>query len=318
MFLKVESGRMTTTASEPTTTDEPISRGRLLDLPGVPSLPVLAVVVTVLLWASSFVVIRSAGEQFSPGPMALLRLTAGTVVLVGIALRYRRPLPRGRALGLVVGYGLAWFAGYTVLLNWAEQHLDAGTAALLVNFAPILVAVFAGLFMSEGFRRPLVVGIAIAFVGVVTIAVGGSGGGANDSLGIILGLITAVLYAAGVLMQKVALRTVDAVTATWVGCFAGFLALLPFSGAAISEVSQAPVSSILAVVYLGVGPTAIAFTTWAYALTRSDAGKMAATTLVVPAIAILMSWVFLGEVPTIFGFVGGALCLGGVWRLRRS
>ena len=197
MCLRVKSGRMTTTASEPTTTYGPMRRGRLLDLPGVPSLPVLAVIVTVLLWASSFVVIRSAGEQFSPGPMALLRLTAGTVVLVGIALRYRRPLPRGRALGLVVGYGLAWFAGYTVLLNWAEQHLDAGTAALLVNFAPILVAVFAGLFMSEGFRRPLVVGIAIAFVGVVTIAVGGSGGGANDSLGIVLGLITAVLYAAG-------------------------------------------------------------------------------------------------------------------------
>ncbi|MBJ8348650.1 DMT family transporter [Antrihabitans sp. YC2-6] len=284
----------------------------------MPSLPVLAVVTTVLLWASSFVVIRSAGAVFSPGVMALVRLSAGSAVLVLIALRYRRPLPRGRALGLVIGYGLAWFAGYTVLLNWAEQHLDAGTAALLVNFAPILVAVFAGVFMAEGFPRPLVVGMLIAFVGVVTIAVGGSGGGANDWLGIVLGLITAVLYAAGVLMQKVALRTVDAVTATWVGCVAGFLAVLPFSGAAVSELSNAPVSSILGVVYLGVGPTAIAFTTWAYALTRTDAGKMAATSLVVPAIAILLSWIFLGEVPTIFGFIGGALCLGGVVLTRRT
>lgn len=70
-----------------------------------------------------------------------------------------------------------------MLLNWAEQHLDAGTAALLVNFAPIIVAVFAGLFLSEGFPRARVIGILIAFSGIVLIALGGSGGVTNDRLG---------------------------------------------------------------------------------------------------------------------------------------
>ena len=249
--------------------------------------------------------------------MAFTRLAAGAVVLVVIALRYRRPLPRGRALGLVIGYGLLWFAAYTVLLNWAEQHLDAGTAALLVNFAPILVAVFAGLFMGEGFPKPLVIGILIAFAGVLLIALGGSGGSHNDKLGIILGLITAVLYAAGVLMQKVALRTVDAVTATWVGCLAGLLATVPFAPQAIDELADASAGAITGVIFLGVGPTAIAFLTWAYALTRTDAGKMAATTLAVPAIAIGLSWLFLGEVPTPLGLVGGAMALTGVAISRR-
>jgi drug/metabolite transporter (DMT)-like permease len=249
--------------------------------------------------------------------MAFTRLAAGAVVLVVIALRYRRPVPRGRALGLVIGYGLLWFAAYTVLLNWAEQHLDAGTAALLVNFAPILVAVFAGLFMGEGFPKPLVIGILIAFAGVLLIALGGSGGSHNDELGIILGLITAVLYAAGVLMQKVALRTVDAVTATWVGCLAGLLATVPFAPQAIDELADASAGAITGVIFLGVGPTAIAFLTWAYALTRTDAGKMAATTLAVPAIAIGLSWIFLGEVPTPLGLVGGAMALTGVAISRR-
>jgi drug/metabolite transporter (DMT)-like permease len=71
------------------------------------------------------------------------------------------------------------------------------------------------------------------------------------------------------------------------------------------------------VVFLGIGPTAIAFLTWAYALNRTDAGKMAATTLAVPAIAILLSWLFLGEVPTLLGFIGGSLALGGVAISRR-
>lgn len=69
--------------------------------------------------------------------------------------------------------------------------------------------------------------------------------------------------------------------------------------------------------YLGIGPTAIAFLTWAYALARSDAGALTATTLAVPAIAIGLSWVFLAEVPTALGFVGGALALLGVAITRR-
>lgn len=276
-----------------------------------------AAAVTVLLWASSFVVIRAAGASLSPGPMAFTRMLVATAALMLVALYYRRPIPRGRSLALVMGYGVLWFATYTVLLNWAEQHLDAGTAALLVNFAPIIVAVFAGLFLGEGFPGARVVGILIAFAGIVLIALGGSGGTVNDRLGITLGLITAVLYAASVLMQKVALRSVDGVTATWVGCATGLLVTTPFAPQAFSEIAAAPTSAALGVVFLGIGPTAIAFLTWAYALARSDAGALTATTLAVPAIAIGLSWVFLGEVPTLLGFIGGALALLGVMITRR-
>jgi drug/metabolite transporter (DMT)-like permease len=280
-------------------------------------LAVLAAAVTVLLWASAFVVIRFCGAEFSPGAMAFIRLSVGTIALVAVAAIYRPPLPRGRGLLLVVGYGVLWFAAYTVVLNWAEQHLDAGTAALLVNFAPILVAVLAGVFLGEGFPRPLVIGIVIAFAGVVLIALGGSGVGVNDRLGVALGLLAALLYAAGVLLQKVALRTVNAISATWVGCAVGLVATAPFAGRAIDEIAAAPPAALAGVVFLGVGPTATAFLTWAYALNRTDAGTMAATTLAVPAIAILMSLAFLGEVPTILGFIGGALALGGVAISRR-
>ncbi|MGV0850405.1 DMT family transporter [Mycolicibacterium phlei] len=290
---------------------------RLVSNPPATVLVPLAAGVTVLLWSSAFVVIRAAGEVFSPGSLAFLRLLAGSAVLIAVAAWYRRPMPRGRALALVLGYGVLWFALYTVLLNWAEQHLDAGTAALLVNFAPIIVAVFAGLFLGEGFPRARVVGIAIAFTGVVLIAVGGSGGSGNDRLGVVLGLVTAVLYGASVLMQKVALRSVDALTATWVGCVAGMIATTPFAPIAFGELADASAGAIAGVVFLGVGPTAVAFLTWAYALSHSDAGAMAATTLAVPAVAIGISWLALGELPTPLGFVGGALALLGVAITRR-
>ena len=83
---------------------------------------------TVLLWACSFVVIRAVGDDLSPGALAFGRLVVGTC-----AGRRGRPalpptVPRGRALAFVIGYGVLWFASYTVVLNWAERHLDAGTA----------------------------------------------------------------------------------------------------------------------------------------------------------------------------------------------
>jgi drug/metabolite transporter (DMT)-like permease len=278
----------------------------------------LAALTTVVLWASAFVGIRMIGTTYSPGALAFGRIAVGALVLGAFAWHYRRPLPRGRMLGLVILYGVLWFAAYTAVLNLAERHLDAGTAAMLVNVAPILVAILAGVFLSEGFARPLVIGIAIAFGGVVLIAFGGSGGDINDSMGVWLGLLTALLYAVSVIMQKIALRRIDAFSATFFGCAAGAVALLPFAPQFISETASASGGAIAGVVYLGVFPTAIAFSTWAYALARTNAGKMTATTLTVPAIAILLSWMLLGELPTVVGMIGGALCLLGVAISRRK
>jgi drug/metabolite transporter (DMT)-like permease len=115
-----------------------------------------------------------------------------------------------------------------------------------------------------------------------------------------------------VVSQKPALRHASALQVTTFGCFAGTLATLPFAGRLVSQVAAAPLSATLTVAYLGVFPTALAFTTWAYALTRTTAGKMGATTYIVPAIVVVMSWALLGETPQPLAYLGGALCLAGV------
>ncbi|MBW8821769.1 MAG: DMT family transporter, partial [Streptomyces sp.] len=94
--------------------------------------------------------------------------------------------------------------------------------------------------------------------------------------------------------------------------FTGAVVCLPFAGQLVSEAADAPASATLNMVYLGVFPTALAFTTWAYALARTTASRMGATTYAVPALVVLMSWLALGEVPGLFTLAGGALCLAGV------
>lgn len=281
----------------------------------VSRLPLIAAAVTMVLWASSFIAIRAIAVDYSPGAMALGRLVVGAVALSAVAVWRRAAgriqIPRGRPLVLVMIYGALWFGIYAVALNAAERHLDAGTAALLVNVAPIIVAVLAGLFLAEGFPRSLVAGVIIAFAGVIIITVATSTG-TMDTAGVLLGLAAAVLYAAGVLVQKKALATVDPFSATWLGCLFGVVVCLPFAPSLVGELGTAPPSATAGIVYLGLFPTAIAFSTWAYALSRTSAGKLSASSYLVPGLAVLMSWLILSEVPAPLALAGGALCLVGV------
>ncbi len=286
------------------------------------TLAFLAAGITVVLWASAFVGIRAVGEDFTPGALTLGRLAVGALVLGGFVLARGFVLPRGRDALLVVLYGLLWFAGYNVALNAAERTLDAGTAAMLVQIAPVIVAILAGVFLKEGFPPRLLFGSVVALLGAVIIAAGSGSERRIELSGVLICLLAGVLYAAGMVAQKPVLRTTPALQATWLGCMVGVLACLPFTPTLWTEVGQASTGSILGLVYLGVFPTAIAFTTWAYALSRTSAGQMGATTYLVPVVAAGMSWVLLDEVPPALSFAGGALCLIGValtrWRPRRA
>jgi drug/metabolite transporter (DMT)-like permease len=281
------------------------------------SLPVLAAVaVTVLAWASAFIGIRAVGSDVSPGALALGRLLVGTAVLALLSLGRGWVAPTRQEWRLLVLCGVGWFAVYNVALNAAEQHLDAGTTAMLVNTGPVLIAVLAGVWLGEGFPRWLVAGLAVAFGGVLLIGVA-TGGGGGDLTGVLLCLVAAVTYAVGVVAQKPVLRRIPPLQVTLTACAIGAVCCLPWTGALVSDLAAAPASSVLGLVYLGVVPTALAFSTWAYALARTDAGRLGATTYLVPPLVIAMSWLLLDEVPPALAVVGGGVCLAGVALSRR-
>jgi drug/metabolite transporter (DMT)-like permease len=227
-----------------------------------------AALVTVTLWASAFVGIRDAARHLSPGALAFGRLTIASVALGLIVLARREPLPSRRDLARIAFVGVFWFGLYNIALIEAEQRVDAGTAAMLVNIGPILIAVLAGLVLHEGFPPRLLGGMAIAFAGVIVIGSATSDSGLTPSWGALL-------------------------------CLAG-------------ELPDAPGSAIGWMVWLAVGPMALGFLTWGYALARTTAGRMGSMTYLVPPIAILLGWLILEETPPTLALAGGALCLAGV------
>jgi drug/metabolite transporter (DMT)-like permease len=93
---------------------------------------------------------------------------------------------------------------------------------------------------------------------------------------------------------------------------AGFALCLPFVPALVHEVGTAPVAATAGIVYMGLFPTAIAFVTWSYALAHTSAGRLSSSSYLVPALAVLLSWLVLAEPPAPLALVGGVLCLVGV------
>jgi drug/metabolite transporter (DMT)-like permease len=236
----------------------------------------------------------------------------GLVVLVR-----REPLPSRAALPGIAICGVFWFGLYNIVLNEAERRVDAGTAAMLVNVGPILIAVLAGVILREGFPRRLLVGCVIALAGAIVIGAATSKQGIVPSWGAVLCLVAALFYAVGVVAQKPLLGRATALQVTWGACVVGALTCLPFAPRLVDELPQAKASAIGWMVYLGLVPMALGFLTWAYALSRTTAGRMGSTTYLVTPVAVLLGWALLGETPPALAFVGGALCLVGVAVARR-
>jgi len=269
-------------------------------------------------WASAFVAIRHLGHDFSPGALSLGRNLVGAACLAVLALSRGMPRPSRRDLVLIAIIGVLWFGVYNVALNAGEQRVDAGTAAMLIQLAPLLIALLAAIFLSEQFTVYLGIGLALGFVGVAVIALSGSPGGDHDVLGVLLCLLSAAVYSISLILQKPLVGRLPALHVTWLACTVGAVVCLPFAGQLWSEAADAPASSIWWLVYLGVFPTALAFTTYAYALRHMSASNLGITTYLVPPITIAMGVLFLSEAPPTMAYLGGALALVGVAVARRK
>ena len=281
-------------------------------------LALAAALLTVGLWASAFVGIRDAGHHIGPGALTLGRLLVATPVLGALALLRREQMAPRSDLPRVAAVGLLWLGAYNVLLNAAEQDLDAGTAAMLVNIAPVFLAVLAGRLLGEGFPRSLFMGCAVALAGVVLIGVATSERGLDSMTGALLCVGAAAAYAIAIVIQKPLLERSSGLVVTALACAVAVVAFLPFAPSLVHDIDHGPVSAAGWIVYLGLFPTAIGFTLWAFALKRTPAGQLGAFTYLVPPLAVLLGWIVLSETPPALALGGGVLCLFGVALTRRG
>lgn len=275
----------------------------------------LALVVTVVLWASAFPAIRVGLDGYGVAGLSVVRLAVASLALALIApvLKVRRP--RRRDLPLIGLCGATGMAAYQLLLNWGEVHVPAGTASLLIAVAPVFSVLLATAFLGERLSWRTAAGSAVAVSGAALIAL--SGGDAHYSRGAWIVLAAAVVQGVYHFATKPLLARYTSVEVACYAMWAGTLLLLPLVPAAIRGLRVAPVGATGAALFLGLLPSALGFVTWGYAVARQTVTAATAALYLVPVVAIAVAYVWLGETPRPVALVGGAISIAGVILINR-
>lgn len=270
-----------------------------------------ALTVAIVSWSSAWISIRVAVAHYSPGQLALGRYLVALLVLAPLLIG-RRPRFAKRDWPLVWAAGICGFTLYNLGINAGEMTITAGAAALIASTIPLLTTLGAQIFLGESVRKRVWVGGAIALWGVALIAFGAREG-VGFSPGALLVLVACFGSAAYALLQKTLLgRGYAGLDITTMAILCGVLMLIPFGGGLVAAVKRAPLVATANLVLLGVFPGALGYLLWTYALSKLPVARVMVFLYLIAPLSILMDWGFLGEIPTYWTLLGGAIALGGV------
>ncbi len=265
----------------------------------------------VLLWASAFPMIKLALEGMAPSHLTLLRhLIASAAFLPLLLLSRSRLWPRREDLFGFVGLGVIGITVYHLAINYGEVHVSAGATSLIVGIAPALTALVAWWLVGE--RMPLLgwAGSAVAIAGVALITLGEGSAGLHPAAAVVfLAPVSAAFFA---VMQRSFLRRYRPLEVTAFFTWGGTLPLLVFLPGLFTALPGLETAPLWATAYLGVMPSAIAYTAFAIVLVRVSAPTATSFLYLIPVAALLMSWWWLGETPTWLTLVGGVVAVAGL------
>ncbi len=294
---------------------------------GLPEWSTLVFLISV--WGSSFALTKIAVETIPPIWIPAIRLTLAASLL-GIAMAVRKAeWPRGLGNWM----WLTWFAviGNIMpffMISWATQHVASSLAGILMAINPLLVLLLARFLLAdEPVRTNNVVGFTIGFAGVVTLIgpaailrMGGAGVELAAQLALIAGAFGyAAMNVTARLAPNMGLTAISGGTMAVAALIAVATALVTDPGG-LARVSPASMS---AVVVLGIFPTALATLAVYWLVGRAGSRFLATSNYAVPAFAVCVGWIFLGERLDPGDLIGFALIIVGItiseqpWRKKK-
>ncbi|MBE0476142.1 MAG: DMT family transporter [Coriobacteriia bacterium] len=273
--------------------------------------PLAAVAFTTVVWASAFAGIRAGLEAYGWGELALLRFTVAVALLLTYAALSRIRLPDARDLGAIALAGFLGIDVYHLGLNFGETRVAAGPASLLISAVPVVTALLAWVFLKERLGAWGWAGMLVGFAGVAVISLSASGGVRFEPAALAI-MAAAVGESVYFIMIKPMMRRYSVMELTVYTFVAGWVFMLPFLPGLVRAVPRAPAHATLSAVYLGVFPAALAYLAWNFALSRMPTGTTMSFLYFTPALAILIAWVWLGELPGVLPVLGGVVVTVGV------
>jgi drug/metabolite transporter (DMT)-like permease len=285
--------------------------------------PQLALLLMVLIWAVNFSVAKRALELLTPLAFNALRFPFASLFVLAVLLqRGPIPFPARRDVWRVLWLGILCNVIYQQFFIFGLAATRAGTASVLLASTPILTALLSAVLGHETIRARAWVGVCATFIGIV-IVVGASAresGGLRASLaGDLLLLAASLSWAIFTVASRKLVHHYGSLAVTawtlWVGTIG--VCVLGAPDVSALEVRAIPLSAWLAVVYAGALSVGFAYVLWTRGVRQLGATRAAVYSNLVPAVALTVAWLWLGEPPTLGQIAGAAVIIGGVTITQR-
>jgi drug/metabolite transporter (DMT)-like permease len=263
------------------------------------------------LWGSSFMFIEIALRDLAPSTLILLRMLSGAVTLAAYVVLARldvaamRPYVWPLALLGAGNTAVPFF-----LIAWGQQYIDSGLASILNASAPLFTALFAlGYDRSQRSSGLRLVGILVGFAGVVLLVGFQLSGGERAVVGGLAVVAASACYGLGGLYAGRRFAGLPAPLLAYGALLWSSLLVAPVG---IAQATTPSWEATLAVLYLGVLATGVAYLLYFGLIAGAGASKAVLVTYLVPSLALVYGAVFLDEEITAVALAGLALVLAGV------
>lgn len=271
-----------------------------------------AFTITIILWASAFPVIKLALSDFSAVHLSSLRLSIASLILLILTIIKKIPIPDFKDIPIILLLGFCGFTLYHIALSFGEYYVSAGISSLIVSTTPIFSALLATYFLKEKFSKLAWIGSIIAFIGVACIALGNDSKVIAMCIGIALVLIASIGESIYFVFQSSYFKKYGFIPFTIYTMLAGSLFTFIFLPGAIHELQYADTNTLLLVLYLGIFPTVIPYFALAYTIYKVGVADATMSLYLTPACALVLSFIMVGEMPTMVAIIGGIVTLIGV------
>lgn len=284
----------------------------------MPVSAVLAVLAVAVLWGSAFPLIKVGLDGLSVFHLTLARhLVASFAFVPFLLLTGRRMWPERRDVGYFLMLGATGIFTYHLCLNAGELRVSAGATSLIIAAAPAITALLARLITGEKLPFVAWLGSLTSFAGVVLIVLGDSREVAFDPFAGFV-LLSAIATSTYFVLQQRMFRRYAAVEVTAFVTWGGTLPMLAFLPGLFGDLATAGSEALLATGYIGLFPSAVAYSLFAFALSRAPVTQVTTFLYTVPLFSLLLSWWFLGEVPSELTVLGGLVVIAGIVVVNRA
>ncbi len=283
----------------------------------------LHLLVVYIVWGSTYLAIRFAvreGSGITPFMVGAIRvLSAGGVLLLFSGLTGKRLRLTGRELATLLGLGLLFWLGGNGLVMVGEQRADSGTAALIIAGVPVWAAVIQSV-LDRKLPSALLVGSLLLGVGgiaVLSMPVLQTGVRA-DALSVVALVFGSMSWAGGTVLQGRARLQLPAEVSSGYQLFFGGIFFAIAALVAREPLPRPALDAALAVLYLIVFGSLLAFTSFIKALNLLPTKIVTTYGYVNPIIAVFLGWLILQEKLTPWTVAGAALVLVSVTGVFRD